>query len=506
MRRIELSSLLKAFAAAASVAVVAVAAVCTCGTQRGHRIASTEAGASSGPSLPDFIASPAWAQATIDEDRIVGIADVAAKVTPSVVTLSTSKTRKSRGFGGFPGGDLFERFFGGPGMKLPDSPSERLVRGLGSGVILDAEGYIVTNAHTVSGMDDIAIELADGRFLEPEVVGIDEGSDLALLRIKAQGLPALNLARSSELRVGEVVLAVGNPFGVGQTVTMGIVSALGRAGMGINDYEDFIQTDAAINPGNSGGALVDLRGHLVGINTAIISRSGAYQGIGFAVPSDMVHAIVSSLREHGRVVRGFIGVGIQDLTPNLVQALEIEGAERGALVTEVEPDSPAAQAGVQPQDVIVAVNERRVENAAQLQSSIASIQPGSEVELEVIREDERLELTATLVERSGDAAEAGEAPTIREDSLLRGLEVTLLRPDLRAELRVPDGVSGVVITSVDPTSPAARAGVRRGDLVTSVNQTPVDSPASYATAAAQATDGVLLRVIRQGRPLFLAWH
>lgn len=412
------------------------------------------------------------------------VSDVAERVTPAVVNITTR--REGPGPRGMP--PMFREFFG-QGGRIPPR------MGAGSGVIVSSDGDIVTNNHVVEGADEIRVTLSDKREFGAKVVGVDAASDLAFLRIDAKSLPHLKFGDSAKLRLGEFVLAVGNPFGVGQTVTMGIVSAKGRAKVGIVEYEDFIQTDAAINPGNSGGALVNLAGELVGINTAILSRSGGAQGIGFAVPSNMVQPIRDQIAEYGRVRRGWLGVAIQDLTPELARSLDLDGYE-GVLVSDVMEDGPAAATDLQPGDVVVAVDNKPTKTSAQLRNRIALTHPGSQTKLSILREGKKKMVTVKLAEKKGDAgiARLGQGPT----SLVAGLGVDALDSELRRRLRVPSRVTGVVVTRVEEGSPADRAGIEEGNLITAVNRRSVSSPSEFVKAVPKDAKEVLLRVFRRG--------
>jgi serine protease Do len=415
------------------------------------------------------------------------ISDVAERVTPAVVNITTRRGSKQNA------PPMFRDFFGRRGRMPPQM-------GAGSGVIVSPDGQIVTNNHVVDGADEIRVILADKREFDAKVVGLDKASDLAFLKIEAEDLPHLPFGSSADLRLGEFVLAVGNPFGVGQTVTMGIVSAKGRANVGIVDYEDFIQTDAAINPGNSGGALVNLEGELVGINTAILSRSGGAQGIGFAVPSNMVEPIRDQIAEHGRVRRGWLGVAIQDLTPELARNLELD-AMRGVLVSDVMEGGPAARAQLQAGDVVVEVDGRPTRSMAQLRNRIALTEPGTKTRLSVLRDGEEREIAVVLAEKEeeGVIARLDEG----DGSLVTGLGVEPLDANLRRRLRVPSRVDGVVVSRVEPGSPADRAGIEPGHLITAVNRKPVRSPEAFAEAVPSRADEILLRVYRRGMFTFV---
>src|SRR5437762_3417587 len=312
---------------------------------------------------------------------ITTFAPTVEKVAPSVVTVFTTQT-VSRGLSAFPfSDDTLRQFFGG---QSPQRQGKQTLQGLGSGVIVSPDGYILTANHVVSGADEIMVGLGiELRKYKAKKVGTDPGTDVALLKIDEKNLPAITFADSDKARAGDIVLAIGNPFGLRQTVTMGIISAVGRGGIGIVDYENFIQTDAAINMGNSGGALVDTAGHLLGINTAIFSRSGGNQGVGFAIPANLARDVMQSLREKGRVVRGYIGASVQTLTPELAEAMKLKGQPTGALVGEVAPKTPSEKAGMKTGDVITAVNGKKISDARELRLMIGSMAPGSKAQMEV---------------------------------------------------------------------------------------------------------------------------
>ncbi|MCL6507675.1 MAG: Do family serine endopeptidase [Bryobacteraceae bacterium] len=376
-------------------------------------------------------------------------------------------------------------------------------RSLGSGVIVSADGYILTANHVIHGATDVKVALADKREMEAKIVGTDPRTDLALLKVDASGLPFLPLGDSSKLEVGDIVLAIGNPFGIGQTVTMGIVSAKGRSGITPEPsvLEDFIQTDAAINKGNSGGALVNTRGELVGINDAIVSPSGGNVGIGFAIPSNMARPVMEQLVKSGRVVRGYLGVIIQPVDPKVAKAFGLKEA-RGALVGDVTSDGPAAKAGIQKGDVIVGVNDQRVEDNRDLQLKIASTPPGTRVNLRVIRDGKEITIPVTLGEAPGERESTRAAS--RRGSALEGVDVDDLTPAIARQLGLPRDTFGVVVTNVRPDSPAAEAGLRRGDVIQEVNRRPVTNVASFERAVRQAgSDPVLLLINRGGNTHFL---
>ncbi len=453
------------------------------------------------------------------------IADVAERVVPSVVNLSVTRARKE-GPGQVDMRDLdpmLRQFFFGPGGHgrgpgMPGSPRSP-EHSLGSGVIVGADGLVLTSAHVVERADRVEVTLHDGREVDATVIGTDPRSDLAALRIDrkdATGLVALPMGDSTKLRLGEVVLAVGNPFGVGQTVTMGIVSGTRRSALGIVDYEDFIQTDAAINPGNSGGALVDMRGQLVGINTAILSRSGGNQGVGFAIPTSMIQPILKSLVATGKVTRGWLGVAIQELDRDLAQALGLKAGE-GVLVADVEADTPAARAGLERGDVVRAIDGEKMTSSAALRNKVASIAPGTTARLEVLRDGKVRTVDVTLGTlpeddkvadaraRDGQRDSGDRGAVESEGDLLGGARLGALSPAMRRRLEVPSSVKGgVVIERVAPGSGAARLGLRPGDVVVEVDRKPVRSPGELRERSRAAKDDVVVVVIREGRSLYLA--
>jgi serine protease Do len=417
-------------------------------------------------------------------------AAVVKRVAPSIVKVTVQISPRHAAIGpGEQGGMLpglidpsLRQFFGNRLQVAPEEPES----GLGSGVIISTDGYIVTNNHVVDGAKTVTVTLSDGRELQARVVGRDPQTDVAVIKVQAKDLPAITFAPSHNVEVGDRVLAIGNPFGIGETVTTGIVSATGRrAGLGLK-YEDFIQTDAAINPGNSGGALVDVEGRLVGINTAILSHSGGFQGVGLAVPSDLVGNVADNLVAHGKVVRGYIGIGIQDLTPGLADSFGIK-ARSGALVSDVQPGSPAAKAGLRSGDVITAVGSQPVDSAGRLSVSVAETPPGTRVVLDVLRDGKTESIpVTTVVKGAGDSAGNEDLSAEADDKgVLNGVGVSDVDANARRELNLPDRLSGAVITHVDPDSASARAGLREGDVILELNRQPVTS----AKAAVDLCEG-----------------
>lgn len=434
--------------------------------------------------------------------------EIAKAVKPAVVNIFSTRSGKSEGFQGMPFDDpFFRRFFGEEFFRRFEAPRERKERGLGSGVIVDSNGLIITNNHVVSKADEIKVFLWDKQEYKATLVGTDAKTDVAVLKIEATGLPTVSWADSDHLEVGEFVLAVGNPFGLTQTVTLGIVSALGRSA-GIAEYEDFIQTDAAINPGNSGGALVNVRGELVGINTAIYSQSGGNMGIGFAVPSNMARSIMDQLVKHGKVVRGWLGVSIQELTPELASQFGLEAGTKGVLVSDVMGDSPALKAGFQRGDVIVEYDGKPMDSPTHLRNAVAQTHVGKQVPVKVIREKKPKTLEVAIGELPKNLAQAGaeeSGESIAPSGLLSDIEVRELTRDLADRYGLKSSERGVVVVRVKSGSTAEEVGVREGDLILEVNRTPITSLKSYERLASSLPkdQSVLLLVKRQGRTIYL---
>ena len=420
-------------------------------------------------------------------DGIPTLAPLLRKVTPAVVNISVATMAPQRHNPLFRD-PFFRRFF-----DLPEDAPARPQQSAGSGVIIDAaRGFVLSNHHVVARAESVMVTLKDNRRFEAEILGSDPGTDIALLRIEAEGLTALAVGDSDALEVGDFVIAIGNPFGLGQTVTSGIVSALGRSGINVEGYEDFIQTDASINPGNSGGALVNLHGRLVGINTAIIGPSGGNVGIGFAVPVNIATAVMHQLAEHGEMQRGRIGVMIQDLTPDLAEALGL-GIERGALVSRVESGSPAEAAGLHAGDVIVAVNGAKVAGSRELRNSIGLVRVGDEIEVDVQREHRRMRLNVR-VGGTGTGAGAVDAPPALQGATLR---------DLEQGDAAYGRVEGVLAADVAPGSPAARNGIRPGDVIVAVNRRRVRDSEELERAFEQAGRVLALNIVRGNGQLFI---
>lgn len=460
---------------------------------------------------------------------IATFAPIVEKISPSVVTISTSRNVNAASMRNNPlfSDPNFRRFFNIPGDedsnesknedKAPSPKAnphgngrsaperggrDRQALGLGSGVIVSPDGHILTNNHVIEGADDILVTIGNSKQeYKAKKIGTDPGTDMAVLKIDADKLPAITFGDSDKIRAGDIAIAVGNPFGLTQSVSMGVISAVSRGGMGIVAYENFIQTDASINPGNSGGALVDIEGRLIGVNTAIFSRSGGNQGIGFAVPSNLAHSVLDSIIKNGRVVRGYLGTGIMPLSSELAEEFKIKD-QSGALVTAVEPKSPAAKAGVQNGDVITEVNGRKVEGPRELRLMIGGIAPGTKVDLTVARNGEAKTLPAELGELPADKRQIAqtEEPEKTDPDVLDGVTVADIDGELRKELELPDGTKGVVIAKIDPDSASAAAGLRRGDVVHEINREPITNAnqAVEMSEKLKKEKRVLLRVSTKG--------
>ena len=419
---------------------------------------------------------------------------IASEVTPGVVAVVNKKTREVLVRGRY-NDPLFEHFFGAPLYRQ----ERKQEQGLGSGVIVSPEGHILTNNHVIAGADEIVVELADGRSFEAQLLGTDPQSDVAVLKISGENLPVIPMGDSDGLKVGAWILAIGNPFGLRHTVTSGIVSAIGRGNLQLLDYEDFIQTDAAINPGNSGGAMVNMRGELIGLNTAILSRSGGNQGVGFAVPINMVRNIMTQIKEHGKVVRGYLDIAVQDLTPGIAQAMGVKSSQ-GALIRDVAAQGIADRAGLARGDVILSVNERVVMDAEEFRTRIAQTPPGTDLRLEVIHKAQKRVVHVTL---GGLDDQMVRADLVAQREAELGVEVQELTPELarRAGYSIQ---SGVVVTDVRQGRSTQFRGsyeMRQGDVIVQVNDQAIQSMDDYIEALVGLADGdeVWLRVRREYR-------
>jgi serine protease Do len=442
-----------------------------------------------------------------------GFAPVVKGVLPDVVNISTSKVVKASDRPELQEGapedmpPFFQQFFGqqfGPNSgKHPGRPHDQREDSLGSGVIISPDGYILTNNHVIDGATDVRVTLADKRQLKAKIVGTDAKTDIAVLKVEGSDFPAITVGDSSKVQVGDYALAIGDPFGVGQTVTMGIISAMNRGNLGIEDYEDFIQTDAPINPGNSGGALINDRGELVGINTAILSHgSGGNEGIGFAIPINLARGVMTQILDHGKVNRAYLGIMVQDITPGISKAMNIKDM-KGVLVGDVTPNGPAQKSGVQRGDVILEVNGKTMEDSRQLRNTISMMDPTATVNLKLMRNGNPTNMSVKLGDLPADKQQANAEEKPSEQSL-NGVTVENLDAQTAKQLGLSPATSGVVVTDINPSSPLASAGLRQGDVIQEVNHQSVKTVAQFEEAIRKAGDNVLLLVNRKGTTLFLA--
>ncbi|MDH5769554.1 MAG: DegQ family serine endoprotease, partial [Nitrospirota bacterium] len=435
-------------------------------------------------SLDPELSSHSYAQNTRVSEQSIDIltktgqamAEIAEAVKPAIVNISTTRTLKIQGRDPFFDDPFFKRFFGDQ-FRMP---KERKTAGLGSGVIVSLDGYILTNYHVIKNADEIKVLLSDKRDFKGKVVGTDPKTEIAVIKIEATNLPTIKWGDSHRLKVGEIVLAIGNPYGLNQTVTMGIVSAVGRANVGIAEYEDFIQTDTAINPGNSGGALVNVKGELVGINTAIFSTSGGYQGIGLAIPSNMAKDVMESLISKGKVVRGYLGVSVQRITPDLAKQFNLK-EEKGALIGDIVEGSPAEKAGLQRGDIITAYDGKKIDEPYQLRNMVANTSPGKEVEIKIIRENTTKAIRVVIVEQPIEMQKISKG---EYDNLLNGVTVQNLTPEIYRKLNLPKRLNGVIVSDIDEDSPAATI-LTQGDIIQEINRKKITSVKDYEDIVAK---------------------
>ncbi len=453
-----------------------------------------------------------------------GFSEIVKKVTPTVVNIAVTGGGEGGGrgrrplppgpFGGPPGEEPPGGELPTPPPIPPPGPHGRPDQSAGSGVVVDPSGYIVTNNHVVEGATQITVTLSDRREFAAKVIGTDPKTDLAVIKIEAKDLPALKWAEYEKLQVGDLVLAVGSPFGLSSTVTLGIISALGRGNVGIADYEDFIQTDAAINPGNSGGALVNMNGDLIGINTAIFSRTGGSEGIGFAIPSSIALDIVESLQKTGKVVRGWMGVAIQEITPALAKSFKLPEQRKGVLVSDVNENGPSYEAGVKRGDVVIAFNGKDVQSVSQLRNLVARTMVGRDAQVKILRDGKEQTLNVKVAERPSDEMLAKREPAPKEptetikppDNVLAALRIQALDPAMMGQMNIPAKTTGVVITSVEAGSSAEAAGLQRGDVIQEVNHEVIKNLDDYQKAAnkIKRDELAVLLLSRQGNNLFVA--
>ncbi len=486
-------------AARIMIAFVVIFAVGAC--QKGSTVVSMPAASHANAAGISSAASTAPAQNSY--------ADVVSRVTPAVVTIRAEKRVRAPQQFPFADDPTLRDFFG-QGRRMPQQqePQERLQRGLGSGVIVSADGYILTNHHVVDGAQEIKVDLNDNRTLDAKVVGSDPPSDLAVLKVNASSLPVLQLGDSDGVRVGDVALAIGNPLGVGQTVTMGIISAKGRqTGLSTGSFEDFLQTDAPINQGNSGGALINTGGELIGINSQILSGTGGSIGIGFAIPSNMARSVMEQLIKTGKVRRGQLGIIVQKVTSDVAASIGMQES-RGVIVSSVQPGKAAERAGIKVGDVITAIEGTRVDDPNTFRNRVASTAPGSEVSLTLLRDNREQQLRATLGEFTPEANagddEGGGDGTRNGDTGKLGITVEPLTPELAARLRLGPDAQGLVVTDVDPSGPAADAGIQPRDVIVQINRQSVKTIADLTAALGRSANRPsLLLVNRGGTTIFI---
>lgn len=439
-------------------------------------------------------------------------ADIVEKTSPAVVRIEADHKEKAQSQGQGPGDDFFKQF-GMPAPKQNQRP--QIERGLGSGVVVDANGTILTNNHVVEGADKITVSMSDNKTYEAKVVGTDVPSDLAVIKIDATNLPFLTLGNSDSVRVGDIVLAIGNPLGIGQSVTSGIISAKGRrTGLSDGSFEDFLQTDAAINRGNSGGALINLNGELIGINSQILSPGGAQGGnigIAFSIPSNMAKSVMDQLLKDGKVHRGQLGVNIQNITDDTAKALELK-EKNGVLVSNVKAGSSADKGGVKRGDIITAINGEKIEDSNVLRNKVAGTAPGTSIKLTLLRDGKEMDLTATLDEFSaGDAKKTGQeqddgggGPSSEKQSGKLGLSLEPVTPQIAKQLGLDSDSEGMVVTDIDQNGPAAEEGVARGDVILEINKKTVKSIADVQSAlGSSGNKPVLLLISRRGQTIYL---
>jgi serine protease Do len=442
-------------------------------------------------------------------EDVRGYSRVVKEVLPAVVNISSSRVTKQE-TSGMQGGQppmdpFFRQFFGDEGSRRFNIPKERREKSLGSGVIVSPEGYVLTNNHVVDHATEITVTLRDKREMKAQVVGTDPRTDIAVLKIDGTSFRYVTLGDSAKVQVGDVALAIGDPFGVGQTVTAGIVSAMGRGNLGIEEVEDFIQTDAPINPGNSGGALIDDEGHLIGINTAIISgNSGGNQGIGFAVPVNLARHVMDQILKNGKVERAYLGILPQDVTPAMAKAFRTKET-KGAVVGDITANSPAAHSDLKQGDIILAVNGKAIGDANQLRLEIGMLSPGSTVNLDVLRDGKPQQVMVKMGEFPSKE-ERASVDSNGPDSAIQGVSVENLTPETAREMKLAPETKGVVVADLDPSSRAADAGLHTGDVIQQVNRQPVKNVQDFdhAMASVKKDDPTLLLVNRAGNALFVA--
>jgi serine protease Do len=442
--------------------------------------------------------------AAIEQGPLVSFAPVVKRDMPAVVNISSSKVVKQQQGPGMFDDPFFRQFFGGRAPQGQERPRSQRETSLGSGVVVSPDGYIITNNHVVDGATDVKVSFYDKSEYPAKVVGADKAADIAVLKVNRTGLTALPFADSSKAQVGDVVLAMGEPFGLRGTVTMGIISAMGRGGLGIERFEDFIQTDAAINQGNSGGALIDSHGDLLGINTAILSgETGGNQGIGFAIPANLARNEMDQIMKHGKVTRGYMGILPQELTPELAKQFNVPN-DHGVAIAQVEPSSPAEKSGLKVGDVITGINGNPIDDVNGFRLQVAGFAPGTTIHLKIARNGQAMDMPVTLgeldLEAEANGRRPGNLPEGGEKGALQGVTVQALNSDLRRQMQLPEGTSGVVITDLADDSPAAQAGLQSGDVIVQVNHRAVNTVADFNQAVKQgATKDSTLLLVRRGQ-------
>jgi serine protease Do len=456
------------------------------------------------------LTGPALAQSSANAAKELSNAfSLAAKTAmPAVVSIKVEKAVEANPmafetpFGyndpfGLFGDEFLKKFFGDRLPPQQQTPRKYYERGQGSGFIISKDGYILTNNHVVGDVDKITVELQDGRkFENAKLIGTDPDSEVALIKIEGDRFPVLPMGDSDKIEIGDWVIAIGNPFGLNETVTVGVISAVGRSNVHIAAYEDFIQTDAAINPGNSGGPLINLDGQAIGINTAIFSESGGYMGIGFAIPINMVRSIEQQLKSHGKVTRGYLGIYGQDITPDIAELLHLK-SNQGVIVASVEKGSPAEKAGIKNHDVLLEMSGKKIESYDSFRNEVAMLTPGSKVVLLLLRDGNTREIVVTLAERPSTMAQGSQIEGRQQSQEALGIEVQDLTKDLAEQFGYALG-EGVIVTRVAPGSPAAEAGVQPGDLIKGVNQQSVSTVDDFQKAIARTSGGKVLLLVRRG--------
>jgi serine protease Do len=428
--------------------------------------------------------------------------DVIERVVPAVVNISSKRIVETRAQHPFLSDPLFRQFFEDYFRRF-DIPPEQIQENLGSGVIISRDGYILTNNHLVGQADEVLVTLPDKRQFDAEIVGTDRRTDVAVLKIETEDLPTIAIGDSDLLRLGEIVVAIGYPFRIGQTVTKGIVSALNRGNLQLVDYENFIQTDAAINPGNSGGALINANGELIGINTAILSRTGGSQGIGFAIPINMANGVKEKILRDGRVIRGWLGVLPQDLDPQMAELFDIDVTE-GVVITEIVEGSPAEGGGMERDDIVVEYDGKQVRDSAAFRNMVAATDPGESIEVEIIRDGKRQELTIEIGEQEEPEGAATEEQTEAVSPLFTGVSLEVVEDYHRRRLELPRDMEGLLVTEVDPTSRAAEGGLAGGDVIIEINRRRVASIDDFNDIMDRSRkDKVLLLVYRGGQHFYI---